>query len=231
MATTPASEVLPTIETEERVVSLHKSQIESATHRPEGRNDNTTTQRTRKRKRSPAAPVYEESSSAISASFPNSNDPNSTDPLRRMSPKPQQTPHNPQYPVPEDKVATTFNTPMTTGPTTSCTSDEHSHNIHIVWILDADGSTYDLSVTMAECESFKHMIERLREVAMFVPSALTILDQTKMWQMSYGLPNGRNKVHMARRDTEVAFHRMRTELAQYVREVGKTVEVNLTPMG
>jgi hypothetical protein len=231
MATTPASEVLPTIENEERVDGAHLGQFESTTQRPRDRNDSVATHRPRKRKRPHSAAAHEEVLSTTPVVFSNNLDPVLAEPSRRVPSRPEDTLSHPQHHIPEERVATTSNAPTITEQAKSPVSHEQLHDIHIVWTLDVDGSTYDLSVTMAECESFKGMMDKLHDVAAFIPSVPTILEKTHIWQMSYGLPDGRNKVHIARRDTEVAFDRMRAELAQFVREVGRTVEVRLRPWG
>jgi hypothetical protein len=108
-----------------------------------------------------------------------------------------------------------------------CLADEQALNISIIWSLEMDGEVCDFPLTMAECKSFSEMLETLREMVQSLPAAAAMLEKTDLWGLTYMLPSGTKKTQMARPGTEVAFNRMRTELAQCASMVGDSMEIEL----
>jgi hypothetical protein len=115
--------------------------------------------------------------------------------------------------------------------TVSGISNEQAHNIPVVWKLEIDGEACELLFTLAECGSFSGMVKLVREVAQSLPSAATLLEKTRLWRLTYPLHNGNRKSQIVRKDTELGFDRMQTDLAQSWSLNQGRIEVELAAIG
>ncbi|KAH5023418.1 hypothetical protein HBI70_056750 [Parastagonospora nodorum] len=106
-------------------------------------------------------------------------------------------------------------------------TDEQAQNINIVWTVDVDGAACDFSLTMAECHSFSKMLGVLRDMVQSFPDVAAILENANMWLLTYMGPKGAKKTQLGRKGTEVAFNRMRDDLAKTSSTVGGTLDVEL----
>jgi hypothetical protein len=110
-------------------------------------------------------------------------------------------------------------------------TDEQARHIEIVWTFEVDGEKYELPLTMAECKTFSEMLEILRKMAQDIPSAAVRLAETRLWRMTFSLPDGTKTNKMARTGTEVAFDRIRKELGRRSCSTGDTMEIELIAIG
>ncbi|KAH3981000.1 hypothetical protein HBH51_050050 [Parastagonospora nodorum] len=106
-------------------------------------------------------------------------------------------------------------------------TDEQAQNINIVWTVDVDGAACDFPLTMAECHSFSEMLGVLRNMVQSFPAVAAILENANMWLLTYMGPKGAKKTQLGRKGTEVAFNRMRDDLAKTSSTVGGTLDVEL----
>ncbi|EAT84444.2 hypothetical protein SNOG_08168 [Parastagonospora nodorum SN15] len=106
-------------------------------------------------------------------------------------------------------------------------TDEQAQNINIVWTVDVDGAACDFPLTMAECHSFSKMLGVLRDMVQSFPDVAAILENANMWLLTYMGPKGAKKTQLGRKGTEVAFNRMRDDLAKTSSTVGGTLDVEL----
>jgi hypothetical protein len=130
--------------------------------------------------------------------------------------------------APAGSTSSTTNAPA---PTTISSSDMAEEHIQIVWAFEVDREKYELPLTMAECRSFSEMLEMLRTMAQDIPYAAVLLAETKLWRMTFSLPDGTKSNKMARTGTEVAFSRIRKELGQPSFSTGNTIEIELRAIG
>jgi hypothetical protein len=110
-------------------------------------------------------------------------------------------------------------------------TEQQAQHISIVWKLDVDGDACELPVTLAECRSFREVLQTLRQVAQSLPSAAAILEKSNLWRLAYPLVGGKRRTQMARKGTEVAFDRMRADLVQLSSLYQGMVEVELEALG
>jgi hypothetical protein len=110
-------------------------------------------------------------------------------------------------------------------------TEQQAQDISIVWKLDIDGDTCELPVTLAECRSFSGVLQTLREVAQSLAPAAAILEKSNLWRLTYPLAGGKRKKQVARKGTEVAFDRMRADLAQLSSLNQGMIEVELEALG
>jgi hypothetical protein len=127
--------------------------------------------------------------------------------------------------VVESQASLSRETPLVV-PAISLT-DEQAHNINIVWTVDVDGAACEFPLTMAECNSFSEMLEVLRDMAQCFPAVAAILENANMWLLTYMGPKGVKKTQLGRKGTEVAFNRMRDDLAKTSSTIGRTLDVEL----
>jgi hypothetical protein len=110
-------------------------------------------------------------------------------------------------------------------------TEQQAQDISIVWKLDIGGDACELPVTLAECRSFREVLQTLRKVAQSLPTAAAILEKSDLWRLSYPLVGGKRKAQMARKGTEVAFDRMRADLVQLSSLDQGIIEVELEALG
>jgi hypothetical protein len=129
--------------------------------------------------------------------------------------------------LPLRKASGTPNVAIPTATLGSSLTDDQARNIQVVWNFDMEGNKYELPLTLDECDTFGEMLELLRGMTHTLPSAVAFLDMTRLWRLTYTLPDGTKMNKMARTGTEVAFDRMRNELSQLSFSTGHAIEVEL----
>jgi hypothetical protein len=95
-------------------------------------------------------------------------------------------------------------------------TDDQAGRVHVIWpVRDAnDDMDYEFIHTLAEFKTFKGLVTLLEEDTEAIPPIAEIVARTKTWRMTYEGADGANKAVVARKDSEVAFDRLQTLLAQ-----------------
>jgi hypothetical protein len=110
---------------------------------------------------------------------------------------------------------------------------ENAHNINIEWTLDVDGDLCDLGMSVADCGSFKGLLEKLQEMVHDLQSTTAAAQFKKItaWQMIYQVPGEPSKTRIAPKGSENAFNRMLEDLAQVSCWTQQTTVVKLRAKG
>ncbi|KAF2473175.1 uncharacterized protein BDR25DRAFT_387347 [Lindgomyces ingoldianus] len=93
-------------------------------------------------------------------------------------------------------------------------TEDQSERVRIICVIIADDIEFEFVHTLGECKTFSELLRLFREDAEQDPEATSILNETKLWRMSYQLLGGVKKAFTMRPGNEIAFERLRESLAQ-----------------
>ncbi|KAJ4377899.1 hypothetical protein N0V83_000729 [Neocucurbitaria cava] len=128
-------------------------------------------------------------------------------------------------------------TPATTGQSQNIhvdLTDEQARLVYIIWTVNDDGIEYEFVHTINECQSFKGFLTLIQEETEMIPAISKMLAETKVWRLTFQLPDKTKKAIVTRTGSEIAFERLQATLAQcrvWAENPGSKIEIELAALG